>query len=180
MRYVQVIDLHTDQPSEVAVLLDKWRADTEGLRGSTSTLIGRDRSDPRHFLAAIAFPSQEAARHNAGLPETADYAERLVAMLDEPPRFRDIEVVGEAPTGDLEQLRFLRVLDLTGAGADADALWPAAEPPAHTLVGRDPEQVDHLVAVAGYRAAPAPAEPPTLAGRPVTVRDYDVVRIDLG
>ncbi|MGP4088493.1 ester cyclase [Streptomyces sp. KR55] len=93
MTFVQIIDCKTDRIDEMNRLMDSWVEQTKGKRTATHDLIGKDRSEPRHFVEIVEFPSYEEAMKNSRLPETNRIFEEMVALCDEMPTFTDLDVV---------------------------------------------------------------------------------------
>ncbi|RJQ82927.1 hypothetical protein D5S17_01620 [Pseudonocardiaceae bacterium YIM PH 21723] len=93
MAFVQIIDYRTTRADEVQDLLSRWIELTGGKRTATRTTVGRDRQDPTHFMEILEFPSYEVAMANSALPETTRVHEEFVALLEEPPRFIDLDVI---------------------------------------------------------------------------------------
>ncbi len=93
MGFVQIIELKTSRFEELDTLHEQWRADTEGTRTVVSERICRDRDNPGTYLIIVEFPSYEAAMANNALPATNRIAEGIAALADEPPEFRNLDLV---------------------------------------------------------------------------------------
>ncbi len=93
MGFVQIIELKTERFDEVEALHEQWLADTEGTRTAVSERICRDRDDAGKYLIIVEFPSHEAAMANNDLPATSRIAEGFAAVADEPPVFRNLDLV---------------------------------------------------------------------------------------
>lgn len=93
MTFVQIIDCRTDHLDELNGLMDRWAEQTEGRRTADHAMVATDRSDPRHVVEIVEFPSYEAAMRNSGLPETDRIYREMVALCDAPPTFTDLDVV---------------------------------------------------------------------------------------
>ncbi|MGI5350479.1 ester cyclase [Streptomyces sp. CA-250714] len=93
MAFVQVIDYKTSKVDELNKLMDNWLEATQGKRTATHSIMGRDRSDSRHVVEIVEFPSYEAAMENSKLPETDQIFHELLEACDEEPTFTDLEVV---------------------------------------------------------------------------------------
>ena len=57
------------------------------------SIVTRDRNDPDRYLIVVFFDSYESAMENSNLPETAEFAEKQMALLDGPPTFHDLDIV---------------------------------------------------------------------------------------
>ena len=86
------IEIETSKPDEVEALVDEWRAKTEGTRKAQRGTFTKDRDRPDTYVQIVEFPSYEDAMANSELPETASFAERLRALCDGPPLFRNLDV----------------------------------------------------------------------------------------
>jgi len=53
----------------------------------------KDRKDPRHVMAFVRFESAEKAQQNSDRPETNQFYQRMLALLDGPPSFLDCDRV---------------------------------------------------------------------------------------
>ena len=92
MPFVQIIDLTTSRPDEVAALVSEWRAQTTGRRTAQRGTFTKDRDRPDTYVQIVEFPSYEDAKANSDLPETAAFAERLAKLCDGPMTFRNLDV----------------------------------------------------------------------------------------
>ena len=92
MKFVQIIEYTTSKPEEVKALLTEWVTTTEGKRTPTREMTARDRDDSRTYMQIVEFPSYGEAMRNSGLPETSKFAEKIQALCDGPPTFRNLDV----------------------------------------------------------------------------------------
>ena len=58
-------------------------------------IVTRDRNDPERYMLVVFFDSYESAMENSNLPETAEFAEKQMLLLDGPPTFYDLDVIQE-------------------------------------------------------------------------------------
>lgn len=93
MGFVQIIELQTGRFDEVEALHEAWLADTAGTRTTTSETILADRDHPGRYLVVVEFPDEAAAARNDALAATGRFAEQLRGLLDEPPVFRNLDLV---------------------------------------------------------------------------------------
>jgi quinol monooxygenase YgiN len=93
MRFMQIIEMRTSRRDEVQAMLDEWRTTTAGRRTAQRAVTGRDRDREDVFITVVEFPSYEAAMANSELPETRELAEGLAKLCDEPPTFRNLEMI---------------------------------------------------------------------------------------
>ena len=96
MRFVQIIEFTTSRIDEVKKLDDEWLAATEGMRTASHSILCRDRDRPNVYLQIVEFPSYEDAMRNNEMPETADFASRVMALCDGEAQFRNLDLVDEA------------------------------------------------------------------------------------
>lgn len=93
MSFIQIIEMRTKSFDELKALDDQWEQATDGKRTLRRSIVARDRNDPDRYLVLAFFDSYESAMENSNLPETAEFADRQVALLDGPPTFYDLDVV---------------------------------------------------------------------------------------
>lgn len=114
MTFVQVIDCRTSKYSEMNRLLDAWVEQTEGKRTATHSLVGRDHTEPDHYVEIIEFPSYEKAMSNSNLPETNRIFEEMVSLCDGMPTFTDLDVVREDQLNKATARRFFDEVAMDG------------------------------------------------------------------
>jgi hypothetical protein len=95
MKFVQLVEFRTSRYDEVAALMDEWVARTEGERTAQWSMTTRDRETSDTYIEVVLFPSYEDAMRNSELPETDAFAEKIKALCDGPPVFRNLDVVRE-------------------------------------------------------------------------------------
>jgi quinol monooxygenase YgiN len=93
MGFVQIIEIKTSRIEDLEVLHEQYLADTEGTRTVLSERICQDRDNPGTYLIIVEFPSHEVAMANNDLPATNRIAEGIASLADEPPMFRNLDVV---------------------------------------------------------------------------------------
>lgn len=95
MRFMQIIEFKTSKIDELNAALDEWLAQTKGQRAAQRGTQTRDRDVENTYVQIVEFPSYEEAMANSKLPETSAFAERLAALCDSPPTFRNLDVLRE-------------------------------------------------------------------------------------
>jgi len=90
--FVQVIDWKTSRIDEVERLNEEWRERFPEM-GPSRILAGADRDNPGSYVTVVEFPSDEAAMKNSADPATSEFAARMAELCDEPPKFRNIDVM---------------------------------------------------------------------------------------
>ena len=92
MAFVQIIEATTSRIDEVESLMDDWVKRTEGKRKTGRAVLTEDRERPNRFVQIVEFPSYEAAMANSSLPETSEFGEKLAALCEGAPSFRNLDV----------------------------------------------------------------------------------------
>jgi quinol monooxygenase YgiN len=93
MAFIQLIEITSSRVSEIEALTAEWRAQTEGQRTAVRGTLTQDRERPGTYLQIVEFSSYEDAMANSRLPTTSAFAERLAALCDRPPVFRNLDVI---------------------------------------------------------------------------------------
>jgi hypothetical protein len=93
MEFVQIMEFRTQRYDEVSALLDEWEARTEGRRTLQRGTVTRDRDTGNTYVNVLEFRSYEEAMRNSNLPETNEFAQRLAALCEGPPTFRNLDVL---------------------------------------------------------------------------------------
>ncbi len=93
MRFIQIFEFTTTRVDEIKALMDNWVAQSEGRRKTERSVLAADRDRPQTYVQIVEFPSYEEAMQNSALPETAEFAQKLAELCEEPPRFRNLELV---------------------------------------------------------------------------------------
>ena len=73
-------------------LKGSWRTATEGKRTARRSTLAGDRDRPNTYVTIVEFDSYESAMENSRLPETGEFAQKLGALCDSPPTFRNLDV----------------------------------------------------------------------------------------
>ena len=93
MPFVQIIEYRTSRIDEIRQLSDRWRDETAGVRTPTRSVLGSDGARAGTYVLIVEFPSREDAERNSALPATAELADSIAKLCDEPPTFRDLDVI---------------------------------------------------------------------------------------
>ncbi|HEX6310679.1 MAG TPA: hypothetical protein VF152_03555 [Acidimicrobiia bacterium] len=91
-KFVQVIEYQTSKFEEMQKAADEYQEATAGRRTTGRVLECEDRDRPGTYVTIVEFPSYEEAMKNNDLPETAQLAEKMQALADGPPTFRNLDV----------------------------------------------------------------------------------------
>ena len=95
MKFVQIIEYKTSSPDEVQKLNDEWLEKTEGKRSAGRSTACKDRDNPDTYIEIVEFPSYEEAMRNNDLPETQEFAAKMMALCDGDAKFRNLDVLNE-------------------------------------------------------------------------------------
>ncbi len=89
--FIQLIDYRTTRGAEIEALLDEFRDSTEGRRSTASSITCRDREQSDHYVTIVEFPSYEDAMRNNELPETQQFAARMLELCEGDPIFVNLD-----------------------------------------------------------------------------------------
>ena len=95
MSFIQIIDFRTQNYEELTALDAQWRTSTEGKRTLRRSIVTRDRNDPDHYLVFAFFDDYGSAMANSAMPETGEFAARMMAIADGPANFVDLDVIDD-------------------------------------------------------------------------------------
>ena len=89
--FAQIIEWKSSRIDEVDKLMQEWREQFPEM-GPTRILMGADRENPNSYVTVVEFESYEAAMKNSEDPATSKFSERVGALCDGPPTFRNLDV----------------------------------------------------------------------------------------
>ena len=95
MKFVQTIEFRTSRYDEVEAIMAEWESSTASTHTPTRAWTTRDRDRDDVYVQIVEFPSYDDAMRNSELRETATFAEKMMAICDGPPIFRNLDVVRE-------------------------------------------------------------------------------------
>lgn len=90
--FVQLIEFTTSKYDEMEKFNNEWR-ESHPERGFNWMLLGSDRDKPGSYVTVVSFDSYDAAMKNSEDPVTTEYAEKMSELTDNPPVFRNLDVV---------------------------------------------------------------------------------------
>jgi len=93
MKFVQLVEMRTQDIDGVMKLEDEWEQATEGKRTLRRSVVGRDRNDPDRYIVLAFFDDYESAMVNSQLAETAAFGEKQAALAGGELRFTDLDVI---------------------------------------------------------------------------------------
>ena len=97
MSFVQIVECHTSRIAELQELDKQWEQATEGRNTVRRSIVTQDRNDPTRHLVIVFFDSFDSAMENSNLPETAEFAAKMAAVVDGPMTFHDLDVIEDRP-----------------------------------------------------------------------------------
>jgi quinol monooxygenase YgiN len=95
MQFIQTLEFRTSEFDKIRALDDQWRAATEGRRTLRRSIVCQDRNDKNRYIILAFFDSQASATANSDLPETANFAQQVNAIVGAPIEFHDLDVVDD-------------------------------------------------------------------------------------
>jgi hypothetical protein len=93
--FVQIMELKTSRIDEVEAVSKRMQEERGDALLASKATVTADRDRPGYYLVLIEFASYEEAMKNSNDPVTGKYAEELGALLDEPPKFHNLDVLFE-------------------------------------------------------------------------------------
>lgn len=92
MAFIQLVEVVTNKVDEIEALVQDWVEQTEGRRLARRGTLTADRDKPDTYVQIVEFDSYESAIANSALPETSAFAEKLAALCEVAPTFRNLDV----------------------------------------------------------------------------------------
>ena len=93
MAFIHIIEGRTRRFDEMRALTEEFEAQDLGAHTLRRSIRTQDRDDPSHFMAIVFFDSYESAMENSNLPETAEFSQKMMALVDGQPTFHNLDVV---------------------------------------------------------------------------------------
>lgn len=93
MAFVQIIEYRSSRFDEMQNLDAEWEAAAGDAGRVRRVVVCRDRAEPDHYYTLAFFDSYESAMENSNDPVTQEFAQKMGALADGPPTFRDLDVV---------------------------------------------------------------------------------------
>jgi hypothetical protein len=87
------MEIKTSRFEELSALLDKMQAERGDTMLSTRAVFAADRDRAGYYFAIIEFNSYEEAMKNSNDPATHEVVQKMRTLLDEPPRYYNLDVV---------------------------------------------------------------------------------------
>lgn len=91
--FVQIIEWKSSRFDEVRALNEEYRASrgADG-QGPSRVTVTSDRERPETYLTIVEFADHAAAMANSARPDTSEFAAKMGALCDGPPRFLNLDV----------------------------------------------------------------------------------------
>lgn len=93
MKFVQIMEVTTDNFDEFEALHEQWLAATEGQRTTELEWVLHDRDNPNRYVIVVQFPSFDEAMKNNDLPATAEIAQKMNELAAAPTIFHNLDLV---------------------------------------------------------------------------------------
>jgi quinol monooxygenase YgiN len=90
--FVQIMEIKTSRIDELEALVSKMLEERRDALLATRSTLTEDRDRPGHYLIIIEFDSYEEAMKNSDDPATSEFVGQLGALLDEPPKYYNLDV----------------------------------------------------------------------------------------
>ena len=91
--FLQIMELDTSKIDQVDALGRELAEVVGGEFKARKATTAEDRERRGHYYVIVEFDSYEEAMQNSEHPQTAQYSEKMGALLDGPPVFRNLDVV---------------------------------------------------------------------------------------
>jgi hypothetical protein len=96
--FVQIIEYQSSRLDDIRALGDSEQARMQGGTARRVTVTA-DRDRPGWFMSIIEFDDYDSAMENSNRPEVQEFAGRMAALCDGPPRFYNQDSVFEWQQG---------------------------------------------------------------------------------
>ena len=93
MAFIQIIEGHTSRGDEIEALSAELEDRTDSGFTVRRSIRTQDRDDPSRFMVIVFFDSYESAMENSNRPETNEFSQKMMELLDGPPTFHNLDVV---------------------------------------------------------------------------------------
>lgn len=90
--FVQLIDFRTRRIDEFAATVDEWARNNRATDTRGWTVMTADRDQPDTYVTAVEFPDYDTAMANSNNPSTNELAQKLRALCDGDPVYRNLDV----------------------------------------------------------------------------------------
>ena len=93
MGFVQIIEYRTSKLDEMRKVGDEWEQKAAGQSKARRRVLCEDRDNAGQYVNIVFFDSFESAMENSQNPVTQEFAQKMMALADGPPTFRNLDVV---------------------------------------------------------------------------------------
>jgi hypothetical protein len=95
--FIQIIEYQTSKPDEVRALGEEIQAAraNDPAAADVKVVVTADKDRPNTYLTIVRFPSYEMAMENSSRDDTSAMAAKLAELCDGPPKFYNLDVVGD-------------------------------------------------------------------------------------
>src|SRR5579872_1176850 len=91
--FVQIMEIVTSRYDEFQAFTKKMQEERGDALLANKATVTADRDNPGHYVIIVEFSSYEEAMKNSNDPETTRYAQQMMALLDGPPIFHNLDVL---------------------------------------------------------------------------------------
>lgn len=92
-QFVQHIRFKTSKINDVLMLMQQY--DPTMATGNPNAWVLRDRDNDDTYLASVVFSTAEEAMKNNDLPQTQEFAAKMMALCDGPAEFFNYDLIVE-------------------------------------------------------------------------------------
>lgn len=119
-KFVQIIEIRTSRIEEIRSMVAQMRREN-GAGSALRVTVTQDRDRLGYYMSIVEFDSYQGAMQNSARSDVSDYAARLAALCDEPPRFYNLDVVETWSVANSESNRATITGQAVGAASVAAA-----------------------------------------------------------
>jgi quinol monooxygenase YgiN len=156
--FVQIIEFKSSRVDEIRELVEEMRSELGNSGGALRGTVTTDRDRPGYHLNIVEFESRESAMENSNRPEVSQFAARMAALCDEPPRFYNLDVVEPWEDSSGPSLKTVAAGAATVAAGVAVAAAVASKPDDETTEQKvvDAEYIEPVVVTETAPVEPLP------------------------
>ena len=93
MGFIQVIEYKTSKFDEMQKIGDEWEAAAGAESKARRRVLCQDQDAPGQYVNIVFFDSHEEAMENSALAVTQEFSQKMMALADGPPTFRNLDVI---------------------------------------------------------------------------------------
>ena len=93
MGFVQIIEYKTSKFDVMQKIGDEWEAAAGTDSKARRRVLCQDRDHPGQYVNVVFFDSHEEAMENSKLAVTQEFSQKMMALADGPPAFRNLDII---------------------------------------------------------------------------------------